>query len=79
MDKTLGNIDKMSEEITARFGYSGDPVGAVETINSDFDGLDKLDGERLVHQLNLDMDEQSVRTRIGNMRSDLMDQLYTEN
>ena len=48
----------MSDEITARFGFKNDPVGVVQTINSDldFDNIDNLEGEHLVHKLNMRMD-----------------------
>ena len=62
LDQVLMNIDKMSDEITDIFGYSknGEPPGKVQTINSDFTGFDNLEGEQLVHKIDLLMDPKSV-------------------
>ena len=78
LDTVLANIDKLGDEITARFGYKDDPVGHIETINSDFDGFDNLEGSHLVHKLEIMMDPKSVQLRMDKMKEDLLQDLYTE-
>ena len=78
LDNILSNIDKLGDEITARFGYSNDPVGKVETITSDFDGFENLEGEQLVHKLDIMMDPKSVKLRMNKLKMDLWEDLYTE-
>ena len=81
LDSILAGLDKMGDEITARFGYKNDPVGEVESINTEFEGFTgiyDLEGEHLVNKLNLDMDPESIHTRMDLMKNDLFNQLYTE-
>ena len=80
LDQVLMNIDKMSDEITAAFGYNkgGEPPGKIQTIQSDFTGFENLEGEQLVHKVDLLMDPKSVEERVGKMKQDLLAGLYTE-
>ena len=77
----------MGDEITARFGYKNDPIREVESVRTDdfdaervegLDRVDHLDGEHMVHKMNLSMDPEAMKKRIDLMSADLWDGLYTE-